>query len=185
MKYAFFIPFCLVTGLLQAQQDGTATPRRAATVKYQSPLDANLELRQMRIDQFTLYLDLLKKAYSDQDVKKLNTCQRQLLEIMRTEVFELEEKTAGDKIQAERRLQNGNGEATPGGEAPRPKRDLLAEPQTPSEKRLESMRLIMASFERHGYDFSKPQDAERDFNKMADFLRYMQMELTELRELRN
>jgi hypothetical protein len=72
-----------------------------------------------------------------------------------------------------------------GAPSERPKRDPLADPETPTEKHLEQMHYIMAAFQKHAFDPSKPDDAARDFAKLDEFVKIMQEDLEDLKKVQS
>jgi len=179
--FLLLLPLFFTASLLSGQENpANAAPSRE--VRYKSPLDADIAKETYEVEHFAKNLGLLKSAFEKQDISGIVANERAILEAMRMETQQLEDKVAGDKIQAERRAKASAGEPLPGGAAQRPKRDPFAEAETTSEQRLETMRYTMLAFERHAFDPGKPEDAARDFAKLDAFLKVMQEELADLKK---
>jgi hypothetical protein len=172
-----FIP--LTFNVLSAQTDQATTRQKA--VEHLSPVDANLQKETAEVAFFAERLQLLRAAFEQKDLGKVVAYEAALLGSMRVEIAQMEAKAAAESARAQSRKQASSGQLTPAPDpANAPKRDLFAEATTPTEIRLEQMQYTLAAFERHAFDPAKPDEAARDFAKLADFQKIMEMELAEL-----
>jgi hypothetical protein len=170
-----------VVANLQAQESAQASIDRK--IQYKSPLDEDLAKKQFEVEYFTKHLEMLKIAFASRDASNIVANESILLGAMRIELQQMQDKVDGEKIQSERRKHASDGNLSMAAPAERPKTDPLADPETPSEKRLESMRYVMGAFQRHAFDPGKPEEAKRDFAKLDEFVNIMQEDLAELKKV--
>lgn len=191
MKPQLLILFLSLCAFAQAQTqaEGQAQPaaRRSATVRYQPPMDADLAVESAQVDYFRTELKMLKTEFESKNPSGIVLHERNLVELMRFETQSMEDKVEGEKVQRERRKQNppsSDGNAAQAGETARPQRDPFADPETPSEQRLEQMRLTLGLFDRHAFDPGNPDQAKRDFAKLDAFLQILEADLADLKRIK-
>ncbi|MEI6409829.1 MAG: hypothetical protein WCR52_10630 [Bacteroidota bacterium] len=186
MKLSLLLAFLSLSlyAQAQAQSDAQATAGRRETVRYKSPLDADLNIKTAQVEYFSTELKMLKTAFDKNESSRIVLGERNLVAQMRYETQAMEDKVDGEKVQRERRAQAGSGNAVQAGETARPKRDPFADPETVSEQRLEQMRMTLAAFERHSFDPANPEAAKRDFAKLDAFLQILEAELAELKKIK-
>lgn len=176
------LPLVFLAFALQAQDNAQPAPT-SREVRYKSPLDEDLAKESFEVDYFAKHLARLKDAFDKKEMSNIVANEKVILESMRMETQQMEDKVAGEKVQAELRKNAASGTpSTAKGE--RPKRDPFADAETVSEKRLETMRYTMGAFERHSFDPANPAQAAKDFVKLDEFLKIMQDELGELKKVR-
>lgn len=186
MKLPLLLAFtCLtISTQVQAQTDAQPAAGRAETVRYKSPLDADLNIKAAQVEYFSTELKMLKTAFDKNESSRVVLGERNLVAQMRYETEAMEEKVAGEKVQRERRSKAGSGTVEQAGDVARPKRDPFADPETISEQRLEQMRITLANFDRHAFDPGNPDAAKRDFAKLDAFLQILEAELAELKKIK-
>jgi hypothetical protein len=176
---------CAIPAFSQINQapDAAAAPSDGL-VRYKSALDANLETEAFEVEYFGKTLASLKSAFAANDPKATQSCEKSLVDAMRQEISQMEEKVASEAAQRARRARANSGVAEPAGATPKPKYDPFAEAETDSEKRLETMRYTLGAFERHAFNPAKPEEAQRDFARLDAFLKAMEEELAALKQSR-
>jgi hypothetical protein len=188
MKKYIFASFLLfvVAGAVVAQDQGALDGAQASDqrVRFKSPLDTDLGLETFEVEYFANQLALLKSAFKAANTNQIVVSERNLVEAMRREIDQMEEKVASDKAQTERRKRAASGTPEQVEPTDKPKYDPFAEASTDSEKRLETMRYTMAAFERHSFDPSNEAQGNRDFAKLEAFLSAMQEELEVLKQIK-
>jgi len=186
MKLSILLVFSCLAISTQAlsQTDAQATAGRRETVRYKSPLDADLNIKTAQVEYFSTELKMLKTAFDKNESSRIVLGERNLVAQMRFETQAMEDKVDGEKVQRERRAQTGSGNAVPAGETARPKRDPFADPETVAEQRLEQMRMTLAAFDRHAFDPGNPEAAKRDFAKLDAFLQILEAELADLKKIK-
>lgn len=183
MKYLFLFLFILSGACATVSAQETTHSSTDRRIVYKSPLDEDLAKQTFEVEYFAKHLDMLKTAFAAKDPSKVVANESVLLNAMRIEIQQTEDKVDSEKIQAERRKNASSGTPNAARPSERPKRDPLADAVTPAEQHLESMRTIMGAFQRHAFDVSKPADASRDFAKLDEFLKIMQEELLALKTI--
>lgn len=186
MKLPLLLAFsCLtISTQTQAQTDGQPAAGRAETVRYKSPLDADLNIKTAQVEYFSTELKMLKTAFDNKESSRIVLGERNLVAQMRYETQAMEDKVAGDKVQRERRSKASSGAVEQAGEMTRPQRDPFADAETVSEQRLEQMRMTLAAFDRHAFDPGNADAGKRDFAKLDAFLQILEAELAELKKIK-
>jgi hypothetical protein len=186
MKLPLLLAFSCLTIFtqVQAQTDAQPAAGRAETVRFKSPLDADLNIKMAQVEYFSTELKMLKASFDNKEISRIVLGERNLVAQMRYETQALEDKVAGDKVQRERRSKASSGTVEQAGETARPVRDPFADPETVSEQRLEQMRMTLAAFERHSFDPGNPESAKHDFAKLDAFLQMLEAELADLKKIK-
>lgn len=138
MKHFLFtlLALCVCTISLSAQENAAGKQR---ITNHQNPLATEHSRDSFEIARFDRRLGQLRTAFTAQDMGKVIENNRFLLQAMRAEMEQLENKIAA-------------------GTAPSDAAATLA-----------SMNTLLEAFEGHTYDFGKSAEAEKNFNRFADF----------------
>jgi hypothetical protein len=142
MKHLFFTLFALFACFFSATAQDNAGGKERIT-HYQNPLATEHSRDSFEIVRFDKRLSQLRSNFSEQDMSKVIENNRFLLQSMRTEIGQLEDKIAA---------------GTAAAQAPA----MLAE-----------MNTLLEGFEGHTYDFAKSADAEKNFSRFQAFLDLM------------
>ena len=117
---------------------------RERITNFQNPLATESSRDSFEIIRFDRRLNQLRTAFTAQDMGKVIENNRFLLQAMRTEMDQLQGKIAAGSAAA------------------------------PSPEVLAKMNILLEAFEGHSYDFTKSEDAEKNFSRFSAFLDLMQ-----------
>lgn len=142
MKQLFIALFalCACVHSLSAQE---SEGRKERITNYQNPLATEHSRDSFEIVRFDRRLGQLRTAFAAQDMGKVIENNRFLLQSMRTEIGQLEEKIAA-----------GSAPSHAAGSLPQ-------------------MNALLEAFEGHTYDFAKSTEAEKNFDRFMAFLELM------------
>ncbi len=116
---------------------------RERITNFQNPLATESSRDSFEIVRFDRRLNQLRASFTAQDMGKVIENNRFLLQAMRTEMDQLQGKIAAGSAAAQ------------------------------SPEILAKMNTLLEAFEGHSYDFSKSEDAEKNFSRFSAFLDLM------------
>jgi hypothetical protein len=147
--------------------------------------DAYLQQRANEVTAFAEHLASLKAAYQQNDARVMNAERVYLMNAMRREIDQMDQKALAEAARAERRKSASAGQLTPPAKTEEaPKRDPFADATTPAEINLEKMQYTLAAFGRQSFEPGQPEKAAQDFAKLDEFLKIIQADFDALKRSR-